>query len=83
MKVTSVCMHAQLCQTLCNPTDLTQGPLFMEFPRQDWRGLLFHSPGDLPDPGIEPRSPASPALAGRFYTSSAIRKSDCFTPTKP
>ena len=30
----------------------------MGFPRQEyWGGLLFPSPGDLPDPGIEPRSP--------------------------
>ena len=34
----------------------------MEFSRQeDWSGLPFHSPGDLPDPGIEPGSPALPA----------------------
>ena len=31
----------------------------MEFSRQEyWRWLPFPSPGDLPDPGIEPRSPA-------------------------
>ena len=36
-----------------------QAPLSMGFPRQEyWSGLLFPSPGDLPDPGIEPRSPA-------------------------
>ena len=35
-----------------------QIPLSMEFSRQEyWRGLPFPSPGDLPDPGIEPRSP--------------------------
>ena len=28
------------------------------------------SPGDLPDPGIETTSPASPALVGRFFTTS-------------
>ena len=34
-------------------------PLSMEFSRQGyWSGLAFPSPGDLPDPGIEPRSPA-------------------------
>ena len=34
-----------------------QAPLSMEFSRQEyWRGLPFPSPGDLPDPGIEPRS---------------------------
>ena len=36
-----------------------QAPLSMEFSRQEyWSGLPFPSPGDLPDPGIEPRSPA-------------------------
>ena len=36
-----------------------QSPLSMGFPRQEyWSGLPFPSPGDLPDPGIEPRSPA-------------------------
>ena len=42
----------------------------MEFPRQEYRnGLPFPSPGDLPNPGIEPTSPASPALVGRFFTT--------------
>ena len=36
----------------------------MEFSRQEyWSGLPFSSPGDLPDPGIEPRSPALQADA--------------------
>jgi len=36
-----------------------QVPLAMGFSRQEyWSGLPFPSPGDLPDPGIEPRSPA-------------------------
>ena len=36
-----------------------QAPLSMGFSRQEyWNGLLFPSPGDLLDPGIEPRSPA-------------------------
>ena len=40
-----------------------QAPLSMEFPRQEyWGGLPFQTPGDLPDPGIEPVSLASPAL---------------------
>ena len=35
-----------------------QAPLSMEFSRQeDWSELPFPSPGDLPDPGIEPKSP--------------------------
>ena len=44
----------------------SQAPLSMEFSRQEyWSGLLFPSPGDLPDPGIEP---TSPALVGGFFT---------------
>ena len=36
-----------------------QAPLFMEFLRQEyWSGLPFPSPGNLPNPGIEPGSPA-------------------------
>ena len=36
-----------------------QAPLSMGFSRKEcWSGLPFYSPGDLPDPGIEPRSPA-------------------------
>ena len=36
-----------------------QAPLSMKFSRQEyWSGLSFPSPGDLPDPGIKPRSPA-------------------------
>ena len=47
-----------------------QVPLSMGFSRLEyWSGLQFPSPGDLPDPGIGPESPASPALAGRFFTT--------------
>ena len=50
----------QSCPTLCDPwTVACQAPLSMEFSRQEyWSGLPCPSPGDLPDPGIEPRSPA-------------------------
>ena len=41
----------------------------MRFPRQEyWSGLPFPPPGDLPNPGIEPMSLMSPALAGEFFT---------------
>ena len=41
-----------------------QAPLSMEFSRQEcWSGLPFPSPGDLPDPGIKPRSPVFQADA--------------------
>ena len=44
----------------CNPVDFSpQAPLSMGFSRQEyWSGLPYPSPGDLPDPGIEPMSPA-------------------------
>ena len=44
-----------------------QAPLSLEFPRQEyWSRLSFPSPGDVPDPGIEPISSLS---AGRFFTT--------------
>ena len=54
---------AKSCPTLATPwTVARQTPLSMGFSRQGyWSGLPFPSPGDLPDPGIEPRSPASQA----------------------
>ena len=43
----------------------------MGFPSQEyWSGLLFLSPGDLPDPEIESASLVSLALADRFFTSA-------------
>ena len=52
-----------------------QAPLFMGFSRQEyWSGLSFLSPGDLPDPGIKPASPVSPALSGGFFTTEPPRK---------
>ena len=52
-----------------------QAPLTVGFPRQEyWSGLPFPSPGDLPDPGIKPRSPALQVgycilqWAGGFFT---------------
>ena len=46
-------------------TVVCQAPLSMGFPRQEhWSGLPFPPPGDLPEPGIEPRSPA---LAGGIF----------------
>ena len=47
-----------------------QAPLSMEFSRQEyWSGLPFLTPGHLPNPENEPVSLASPALAGRFFTT--------------
>ena len=50
-----------------------QAPLSTEFSRQEyWSQLPFPPPGDFPDPGIEPESPMSPALAGGFFTTESI-----------
>ena len=53
-------------------TVVLQDPLSMGFSRHEyWSGLPFPTAGHLPDPGIEPSSLVSPALAGRFFTSCA------------
>ena len=65
-------MHARQYPTFCDPIDYgTPAPPSMEFSRQEyWSGLPFPSLGDFSDPEIKPMSPASPALAGRFFTTS-------------
>ena len=59
-------LHAKLLQSHLFVTLWTttrQAPLSMRFFRQEyWRGLPFPPSGDLPDPGIEPASPAAPEL---------------------
>ena len=60
--------RVQLLATLW--TVAHQAPLSMGFPRlEHWIGLPFPSSGVLPNPGIEPMSPMSPALAGKFLTT--------------
>ena len=73
-------MHAQLLSCVwlfVTPgTAPRQAPLSMGVSRQEyWSRWPFPFPGDLPDPGMEPTSPAFPALAGRFFTTE--------TPGKP
>ena len=73
---------AKSCQTLATPwTVACQAPLSVGFSRQSyWSGLPFLSPEALPDPGIEPRSPARQAdsllieLPGKpeFFPSPAL-----------
>ena len=76
-----------LCATLW--TVAHQAPLSMEFSGQEyWSGLPFPSPGDLRDPGIEPVSLTSPALADGFFTTSAtwmsrMKISSYFVSQKP
>ena len=68
-----MCSVTKSCSTLWTPwTVACQAPLSMGFSRQEyWSGLPFPSPGDLPNPGIKFTSPESPALASRFFTTSA------------
>ena len=70
------CLVAKSCPTLSAIpwTVAHQAPLSMGFPRQeDWSGLPFLSPGDLPDPRIKP---TSLALAGRFFTTEISPHTD-------
>ena len=53
-------------------------PDSMSFSRQEyWSGLPCPPPGDRPNPGIEPESLKSPALAGGFFTTSAAWEAQC------
>ena len=60
-----VCLVTQSCPTLSDPMAVAhQAALSMGFPRQEhWSQLPFPSPGDFPDSGIEPTSPALQAYS--------------------
>ena len=76
----AVLSHAQLFATPW--TGARQGPLSMEFSRQEyWSGLPFPSPGDLPNPGIKPMSLGAPVLAGRFFTTVPPGKPQATNPS--
>ena len=64
------CVQAQLCPTLCDPLDCSLPGSSIHGILQYCSGLPFPPPGDLPNPGIEPASLASPALACGFFTTS-------------
>ena len=67
-----VCMLSHLSCVQSFETLWTIAPLSVWFSRQEyWSGLPCPSPGDFPNPGIKPASLISPALAGRFFTTSA------------
>ena len=73
----SILVCAQSFLTLCDPMDCVAclAPLSMEFTSQEyWSRLPCPPPGDFPDPGIQPTSLVSPALAGVFFTTSAMRE---------
>ena len=78
-------IQGRLCMRVCLPSPYScvwlfvtlwviarQSPLSMGFSRQEyWSGLPWPPLGALPDSGIKPASPVSPALAGGFFTTSA------------
>ena len=60
-------IHSVMSDSVTPWTVACQAPLFMGFPRQEyWNGLPFPSPGDLPDPGLEPMYPG---FVDRFFTA--------------
>ena len=67
MGVDGVVYSLSYVQLFCDLwTTACQAPLSMGFPRQEyWSGLPFPTPGDLPNPGIKP---TSPALAGGNFS---------------
>ena len=71
--------HVQLHASLW--TIARQAPLSMEFSRQAcWSGLPCPPPGDGPNPGIKPRSPA---LEGEFFTTDPPEKPPTTSPAQP
>ena len=64
-----MCVSSVVSDSATLWTAARQAPLSMGFSRQEyWGGLPCPPPGALPDPGIKP---GSPALGGRFFTTSA------------
>ena len=85
-----VCVCVQLLshvQLFVTPwTVACQASLSMKFSRQEyWSGVPCPPPRDLPDPGVEPTSLMSSALAGGFFTTAAAAKSlqSCLTLCDP
>ena len=63
--------HILVSDSVTTWTVAHQASLSMEFSRQEyWSVLPFPSLGDIPSPGMEPVSLASPAMAGRFFTTA-------------
>ena len=69
--INSPCRCAHLIRLFATPwTGAHQAPLFMKFFRQEyWSRLSFSTPRALPNPGIKPNSPVSPALANGFFNT--------------
>ena len=71
-----VCSHSVVSNSLQPPWSVArQAPLSMGFSRQEyWGGLQCSPSGDLPDPGIKPVSPVSPALQVTSLPVESLRK---------
>ena len=78
---TDALLHVCSVVSKCNPTErgacwatvhgVTKSPLSMRLSQQEyWSRLSFPPSGDLPNPGIEPASPVSPALTGGIFSSA-------------
>ena len=69
-----MCMSAQLCSSLCNPMDCSPAASSIHGLSQARKLECCHAPlqGIFPNPGIEPASPVSPAMAGGFLTTWSI-----------
>ena len=77
-------MLTQSCPTVCDPMDCLdpiacRAPLSVGFSwQEDWSGLPFPPPGNLPDPGIQPASSESPSLqADSLPTEHKCRNVRC------
>ena len=77
-----MCVHAKSLS--CVPVSATpwtitcQAPLSMGFSRQeDWNGLPFPPPGDLPDPGMDPTSPALNESGFTYQHNTKKKKKKC------
>ena len=75
MRHVSVLSHYVMSDSVTLWAVAHQAPPSMGFYKQeDWSGLPFPTPGDLPDPGIQPTSLVSPALASGFFTTASPGK---------
>ena len=78
MRTARMISHSTLSDFVIPQTIARQAPLSMGFPMQEYSsGLPFPSPEDLLEPGIQPASPVSPAMAGRFFTTAPPGDPQC------
>ena len=63
-----MCVYSVASDSAIPLTVTYHAPLSMEFSKEEyWSRFTFNTPGDLPDPGIKPMSPESPASAGGVF----------------